>query len=120
MSEVEVNAPLSIRGEGLQVDDVMSVVRGRKVSLSPDALPGILRSRRAVERLVSEGRVAYGITTGFGHFKDKHIAADQVAALQVNLVRSHAAGVGDCHWIPQHLGAWIPEIDAGLYIPGIL
>lgn len=53
------------------------------------------RSRQAVERLVDEGRIAYGITTGFGRFKDKLISPEQVAQLQLNLVRSHAAGVGE-------------------------
>ena len=52
------------------------------------------RSREVVDRLVSEGRIAYGITTGFGRFKDKLISADQVAELQLNLIRSHAAGTG--------------------------
>ena len=52
------------------------------------------RSREVVDRLVSEGRIAYGITTGFGRFKDKLISSEQVAELQLNLIRSHAAGAG--------------------------
>jgi len=52
------------------------------------------RSRDAVDQIVREGRVAYGITTGFGRFKDKIISTDEVHELQLNLVRSHAAGVG--------------------------
>ncbi len=73
---------------------MVAVANGRAVALDPAALPAIERSQAAVERLVSEGRIAYGITTGFGRFKDKLISADQVKQLQVNLVRSHAAGVG--------------------------
>jgi histidine ammonia-lyase len=85
---------LQINGQSLQIDDVVAVARGATVDLDPAALPTIERSRRAVEQLVADGRIAYGITTGFGRFKDKFIPPEQVAQLQLNLVRSHAAGVG--------------------------
>lgn len=86
---------LWISGEELKVDHVVEVVSGRSVALDPNVLPRMERSRGAVEKLVSDGTIAYGITTGFGHFKDKIIPPEQVRELQVNLVRSHAAGVGD-------------------------
>jgi histidine ammonia-lyase len=86
--------PLLISGETLKVDDVVDVARGRPVTLDPAALPRIERSRATVEQLVVEGRVVYGITTGFGRFKDRIISADQTRQLQLNLVRSHAVGVG--------------------------
>ena len=86
--------PLQISGENLKVDDVVDVARGRLVTLDPASLAGIERSQAAVERLVAEGQIAYGITTGFGRFKDKLISADQARQLQLNLVRSHAVGVG--------------------------
>ena len=85
---------LQIAGEGLRVDDVVSVAKGRRVALAPAALPRIERARRAVDKLVQEGQIAYGITTGFGHFKDKIIPPEETRQLQVNLVRSHAVGVG--------------------------
>lgn len=86
---------LSISGEQLTVDDVVAVARrGVAVGLDPAALPRIERARAAVERLVAEGQIAYGITTGFGRFKDKLIPPAQSAQLQRNLVRSHAAGTG--------------------------
>jgi histidine ammonia-lyase len=86
---------LTISGTELKVDDVIEVARRYlPVTLDPAALPKIERSRAAVERFVAEGRVVYGITTGFGRFKDKIITADQVKQLQINLVRSHAVGVG--------------------------
>lgn len=86
---------LLISGESLRVDDVVAVAQGRRVGLDEGALPKIQRARAAVDHLVREGRVAYGITTGFGHFKDKIIPPDQVRQLQFNLVRSHAVGVGE-------------------------
>jgi histidine ammonia-lyase len=52
------------------------------------------RSRAVVDRAVREQRVVYGVTTGFGELKDRHIPPEQVRQLQINLLRSHAAGVG--------------------------
>lgn len=86
--------PLLISGENLRVDDVVAVAGGRRVALDPVALPRMERSRAAVDRLVAEGRAVYGITTGFGRFKDRLISPDEVRTLQSNLVRSHAVGVG--------------------------
>ncbi len=85
---------LALTGYNLSIDEVVAVAKGRPVAVHPDALPGMIRSRAVVDRLVSEGRVAYGITTGFGRFKDKLISPEQVAELQLNLIRSHAAGAG--------------------------
>jgi histidine ammonia-lyase len=90
----DMNDPLLISGENLRVDDVVAVAHGRPVALDPAARPGMERSRAAVDRLVAEGRVVYGITTGFGRFKDRLISPDEVRQLQLNLVRSHAVGVG--------------------------
>lgn len=86
--------PLTISGDNLTVDDVVAVVHGRSVALDPEAIPRMERSRAAVEQLVAEERLAYGITTGFGRFKDKIISPDQTEQLQLNLVRSHAVGAG--------------------------
>ena len=85
---------LPLTGYNLTIDEVVAVSKGRPVAIHPDALPGMKRSREVVDRLVSEGRIAYGITTGFGRFKDKLISSEQVAELQLNLIRSHAAGAG--------------------------
>ena len=84
-----------VSGRDLKVDDVVAVADGQQVVLDAAAIPMMERSRAAVERLVNEGRIAYGISTGFGRFKDKLITPDQVKQLQLNLVRSHAVGVGD-------------------------
>ncbi|MEW5989656.1 MAG: histidine ammonia-lyase [Chloroflexota bacterium] len=86
--------PLLVAGADLKIDDVVAVANGRPVALHPDVLPKVERSRAAVEQLVAQQRVVYGITTGFGRFKDKVIPPDQVRDLQRNLVRSHAVGVG--------------------------
>src|SRR5271167_9692 len=64
------------------------------VSLSPDAVARMKASRAVVDQLVASGRTAYGINTGFGKLASVRISSEQVRQLQVNLVRSHACGVG--------------------------
>ncbi len=80
----------------LTLDDVARVARGAvAVELAPGARERMRASRALVERAVRDGRVVYGVTTGFGPLKDEAIRADDTRALQVNLLRSHAAGVGE-------------------------
>ena len=73
--------PLRLSGNNLKVDDVVAVANGRPVELDPGVIPGVQRSRAAVEQFVARGDVVYGITTGFGRFKDMlhhRLAADLV------------------------------------------
>ncbi len=87
---------LHINGNDLTLEEVREVaVGGRPVLLSPDAREGVDRARAVVDRLVSSNQVSYAITTGVGKLSDVRIAGDQIRELQVNLVRSHAVGVGD-------------------------
>src|SRR5271165_5689124 len=65
-----------------------------RVSLSPEAIARMNASRAVVDRLVASGATAYGINTGFGKLASVRISSEQVRQLQVNLVRSHACGVG--------------------------
>jgi histidine ammonia-lyase len=75
---------------------VIEVARaGRRVELAGEAVERMQTSRAVVERVVAEGRTVYGVTTGFGDLADVRIEPQQTAELQRNLVRSHAAGVGD-------------------------
>lgn len=85
-----------IDGSNLTIKDVTKVaLDGEGVQIAPECLPKIRASRRLVDRLLQEGKVIYGITTGFGKLSDVTISGDQVEKLQENLIRSHAAGVGD-------------------------
>src|SRR5215467_3467637 len=68
---------------------------GEPVELAPDAIERMNASRVVVERVLASGGVAYGINTGFGKLASVRISPEQVRQLQVNLVRSHASGVGD-------------------------
>ena len=66
-----------------------------QVQLAADCLEKIAQSRDAVARVLQEGRVVYGINTGFGLLANTQIPADQLTRLQRNLVESHSAGVGE-------------------------
>src|SRR5262249_55417834 len=79
----------------LTLDDVVEVARGSaRVELPGESRQRVRASGRVVEDAVSAGDVVYGVTTGFGRLKDQHIPADDARALQLNLLRSHSAGVG--------------------------
>ena len=88
--------PLSLTGRDLTIDNVIEVARGRRaVALDPAAADRMRASRDVIERLVADGATVYGVTTGFGDLADTRVDPGQTATLQRNLVRSHAAGVGD-------------------------
>jgi histidine ammonia-lyase len=85
-----------IDGHSLTLDQVLAVARDRApVSLASHAKQRVATTRGVVDTLVSQRAVAYGVTTGFGKLSEVAIPPDRLAELQVNLVRSHAAGVGD-------------------------
>jgi histidine ammonia-lyase len=85
-----------IDGNSLTLEQVGAVARDRAaVSLAPHARQRVAVTRRVVEDIVARRAVAYGVTTGFGKLSEVAIPPDRLAELQVNLVRSHAAGVGD-------------------------
>jgi histidine ammonia-lyase len=88
--------PLLIDGETLGLEDVHDVAfQGRRVALHANAIGKMERSREVIETIVSEQRTVYGVSTGFGKLSEVHIGREQLTELQHNLVRSHAAGVGD-------------------------
>jgi histidine ammonia-lyase len=90
-----MTTPVVLDGNSLTIEDVFSVAeRSAPVSLAPVARERALASRRHVETLLDRKAVAYGVTTGFGKLSDVVIPEDRLAELQVNLVRSHAAGIG--------------------------
>jgi histidine ammonia-lyase len=87
--------PVQLTGNDLTFEQLYAVaLRGERVSLGADAIARMKASRAVVERLVASGETAYGINTGFGKLASVRISPEQVKQLQVNLVRSHAAGVG--------------------------
>jgi histidine ammonia-lyase len=87
---------LHINGNDLTLEAVREVaVERRPVLLSADAREAVGRARAVVDEIVASDTLAYAITTGVGKLSDVRIAGEQIRELQVNLVRSHAVGVGE-------------------------
>ncbi|MEO7665350.1 MAG: aromatic amino acid lyase, partial [Candidatus Limnocylindrales bacterium] len=85
-----------LTGADLTIADVEAVARlGAEAVLDTHARGRMQEARDVIERLVAEGAVVYGVTTGFGALADRSIAAADVERLQENLLVSHAVGVGD-------------------------
>jgi histidine ammonia-lyase len=86
---------LELDGQRLTLKQIADVARGEEhVTLSAAARLRCQQSRRVVEDIVTAGRTVYGVNTGFGKLSDVRIEPTQLAELQLNLVRSHACGLG--------------------------
>ncbi|MFL6240784.1 MAG: histidine ammonia-lyase [Actinomycetes bacterium] len=85
-----------VTGEPLTIDDVVEVARGQaRAALGPDVAARMDVSRQVVTAAVDNNEVVYGVTTGFGALADTTIGRGALDQMQLALVRSHAAGVGD-------------------------
>ena len=81
-------------GSHLTLDQLVAIAdRHAEVSLAPQARARVTASRAVVETMAAGEAAVYGINTGFGNFAETRVAKADLAALQVNLLRSHAAGV---------------------------
>jgi histidine ammonia-lyase len=97
MSRVPLtSAALELTGDGLTLDDAEGILLGRveRLSLVPGARKRAERARRCLEGLLAGGATIYGVNTGFGKLANQRIQPDEVLALQENLLRSHAVGMG--------------------------
>lgn len=87
---------IMINGQALTRAEVITVARySTPVLLGEHAIEQIQAARAIIETIAAEGRTIYGVTTGFGHLSTVHISQDHLVDLQHNLLRSHAAGVGE-------------------------
>ncbi len=91
---------ITLDGEHLTLEDVATVAYATngepvEVVLSDSAWEKVRRAERAVQDFIAQGEIIYGVTTGFGAFKDRIIPPDQVQQLQRNILMSHAVGVGE-------------------------
>ncbi len=93
---------LHINGNDLTLEAVRDVAGERRpVLMSAEAREAVGRARAVVDDIVAGNKLAYAITTGVGKLSDVRIAGDQIRELQVNLVRSHAVGVGEPLSVPE-------------------
>ncbi len=82
-------------GRPLTLDEIEAVALAcDPVGIAPAALARVAAAREHIERILAAGQTVYGVNTGFGRLSDVRIPPESLAALQVNLVRSHACGAG--------------------------
>jgi histidine ammonia-lyase len=87
---------MELNGQALALSEILSVaLTGEAVSISRLVEPRVLASRKIVEEIIERDSVVYGVTTGFGKLSDVRIPRDALRELQLNLVRSHACGIGE-------------------------
>ena len=90
------SAVVLLDGNSLTLDQLIAIAYERETVALSDAARGRVRDARAVvDEFAHRDEPTYGVNTGFGNFADVRIPADSLGALQVNLLRSHAAGVGE-------------------------
>lgn len=86
---------LRLNGDQLTIEAIRQfLATGDQIEISEEARERVKRSRSIVERIIEDKETVYGITTGFGLFSDVLIDQQKYNELQVNLIRSHACGVG--------------------------
>ncbi len=87
---------MQLNGQPLALSDIAAVALGDTVvEVSPSAHPRVLASRKVIEDIIARDAVVYGVNTGFGKLADVRIQPDELRELQLNLVRSHACGIGN-------------------------
>ena len=94
--EHEFPTSITLNVQALTPVEVLAVARhNARVTLGSESLARIAAARAVITTLADEGQKVYGVTTGFGHLSRVRIPHDQLTNLQHNLLRSHAAGVGE-------------------------
>ncbi|XP_070559216.1 histidine ammonia-lyase-like isoform X2 [Ptychodera flava] len=92
----EATQYMTLDGNSLSSDDLVQLGKGvYKIKLSESAWNKVAKARALLDEIISENKVAYGLNTGFGKFARVVIPAEKLSELQRNLIRSHAAGVGE-------------------------
>src|SRR5436190_8309566 len=87
---------MELNGQKLTLVEIAAVaIEHEIVQVSSSARPRVLASRKIIEGIIARDAAVYGVSTGFGKLADVRIPRDALAELQLNLVRSHACGIGD-------------------------
>jgi len=108
---------VTLDGASLTIDDVVRVSRGNEhVALGDDAREKVRQCRRVLEELIGS-RIIYGINTGFGALSNITISPNDLETLQINLIRSHAAGVGSA--LPKDITRAMMLLRANTLVKGL-
>ncbi len=93
---------MELKGEQISLVELAAVaIGGETVHISSVVRPRVLASRKIIEEIVARDEVVYGVNTGFGKLSDVRIPQGDLRELQLNLVRSHACGIGNPLSIPE-------------------
>ena len=85
-----------VDGHSLTLESFVAIARyNATVELAPSALEAMQKSRALAEKIAAEGRVAYGITTGFGEFQKVAVPKEMSNQLSTNLILSHCTAAGE-------------------------
>ena len=99
MGNSKQNKELTLTGENLTIESLyeasLSPHSEVKIKISDLAKEKMAKSRAYVHEVVKKGQPVYGINTGFGALSSKFIPEEDLATLQVNLIRSHCTGIGE-------------------------
>jgi len=88
--------PATAGGKDIRLQDLWEVAfENRPVAFNDDARANVAKTRAALEQAIAEGRVMYGVNTGFGILADRNVPRDQLQELQRDLILTHAAGTGE-------------------------
>ena len=102
-----------LTGHDLTLEQFVAVARLKaKVSISDEAMQAMTKCREMVERFTEEGKVIYGITTGFGGLSNKVVSPEEAAQLSTNLILSHAVGIGEPYSEEQVRGMMLLRANA--------
>ena len=86
---------IEVDGNSLTVEDVVQVARfNEPCLLAEDAIDRVQKNRQVVESVIKTGSTVYGVNTGFGDLASVSIGSDDLNQLQINIIRSHSAGIG--------------------------
>ena len=87
---------MELSGKTLSLSEIARVAHGGEaISVAAAAHQQIHASRKVIDEIVAKGAVVYGVSTGFGKLSDVHVPPEELRQLQLNLVRSHACGIGN-------------------------
>src|SRR5438045_8007759 len=86
---------MELSGKPLSLEEIAAVALGSEpVTVAASARSRIAASRKVIDDIIARDTVVYGVNTGFGKLADVRIPSAEIGALQLNLVRSHACGIG--------------------------
>ena len=96
MSKNDKRPVVILDGNSLSAADIVAIgVGDKRIEIDPKALERCKASREYLEEDIRAKRIIYGVNTSFGPMCNKIINDDEIETLQINLIRSHAAGLGD-------------------------